>query len=131
MIKISEAVNLAFQAMLVLSQSREGDRQSVSRLAESLKASQSHLAKIMLRLCKCGLVRSKRGPKGGFHLAKSPLSTTLLEIYEAIEGPLAENVRVLDLPWGYAWTGNLSGLLSEHFSTTTLASIATENKQDS
>ncbi|MCK7470133.1 MAG: Rrf2 family transcriptional regulator [Desulfomicrobium escambiense] len=43
----------------------------------------------MQRLVKFRLIDSIRGPKGGFSLAKSAENITLLEVYEAIEGPIA------------------------------------------
>jgi Rrf2 family protein len=56
------------------------------------------LAKVMQRLAKAGLVRSRRGPKGGFSLAADPDQTTLLEVYEAAEGPLEMNHCLLGRP---------------------------------
>lgn len=50
---------------------------------------ESYLAKIFQDLAKEGLIRSHRGAKGGFSLARSPDEITLKDIIEAIEGPIA------------------------------------------
>jgi Rrf2 family protein len=46
------------------------------------------LLKVLLRLVQARLVRSRRGPGGGYTLARDPKDITLLEIVEAVEGPL-------------------------------------------
>lgn len=47
-----------------------------------------YLLKIMQELVKAGVLRSKRGPRGGFSLARSISKITMLEIIEAVEGPI-------------------------------------------
>ncbi len=85
-LKISEATSLAFHAMALLS--AEPDRRHPTReLAETLRVSETHLAKVMQRLAKQGIVESVRGPGGGFRLGMGVDEVTLLEIFETIEGP--------------------------------------------
>lgn len=61
----------------------------VGEIARQENLPESYLAKIFQDLSKKGIVRSHRGAKGGFSLAKPAQDITLLEIMEAIEGPLA------------------------------------------
>ena len=63
---------------------------SARSIARSFNVSEAHLAKILQRLVKVGLLHSVRGTKGGFTLAGSSEETTLLEVFTAIEGPLAQ-----------------------------------------
>lgn len=44
------------------------------------------LGKIMQRLVRRGLLRSRRGPGGGFSLARAAEAVTLLEVVEAVDG---------------------------------------------
>lgn len=51
-----------------------------------------YLEQILQRLRRAGLVRSKRGPGGGYVLARDAAAITVREILEAVEGPLAETL---------------------------------------
>lgn len=42
-------------------------------------------------LKKAGVVHSQRGPSGGCRLARHPADITVLEVVEALEGPLVES----------------------------------------
>ncbi len=92
-ILISDAVSLAMHSMAVIA-SREG-LSSVQDISGRLGVSEFHLAKVLQRLAKNGLVKSTRGPRGGFALARKSGSITLLDVYEAIEGPLKEKACLM------------------------------------
>ncbi|MCH8889502.1 MAG: Rrf2 family transcriptional regulator [Myxococcales bacterium] len=53
-----------------------------------------YLEQIFQRLRRAGLVRSKRGPGGGYTLARSSEQISLREIIEALEGPLSESLEM-------------------------------------
>jgi Rrf2 family protein len=48
------------------------------------------LAKVMQQLAKVGVVNSTRGPHGGFQLGRPAEEISLLQIFEAAEGPLGD-----------------------------------------
>jgi len=54
-----------------------------------IHVSEHHLSKVLQRLTKAGLVRGVRGPHGGFSLARKANQISLMEVYEAIDGPPA------------------------------------------
>ncbi len=86
-LRISEATSLAMHTMALLAKEENGGLSS-REIASSLDVSQSHLQKVLQRLGHSGLVRSERGPKGGFRLARPAEDISLLEVYESVEGPL-------------------------------------------
>lgn len=89
MLQITMEGEYAFRAVLYLA-SREKEKLSrVSEIAEAAKIPSSYLSKIMRRLCTAGVVRSYRGPRGGFRLARPPERITLREALEAVEGRIA------------------------------------------
>ncbi|MBI2438286.1 MAG: Rrf2 family transcriptional regulator [Lentisphaerae bacterium] len=63
----------------------------VSAIAGEMHIPRGFLAKILQRLARAGLVKSVRGIKGGFQLARRPRDINLLEVIEAVQGPSAMN----------------------------------------
>ena len=95
--RVSGAANLGLHAMAVLAGA--GDRVVRTReIAVGLKASASHLAKVMGALERAGLVLGTRGPSGGFRLARPAERVRLKEIYEAVEGPLLAGKCLFGVP---------------------------------
>ncbi len=85
-VRFSEAAALGMHAMALLAD-RPGRWVSLREIAEALSVSENHLAKVLQRLVRRGLLTSTRGPRGGFRLAVDGGEVTLLDVYEAIEGP--------------------------------------------
>jgi Rrf2 family protein len=93
-LRISEAASLALHTMAVLA--AEPDRIYSNRdIAGRLGVSSAHLAKVLQRLTRAGLLHSERGPGGGFKLGRPLDDVSLLEVYEAIEGPFEPRVCLL------------------------------------
>ncbi len=68
----------------------------VTEISEEYKIPRSFLAKILQKLVKAKIVRSYRGVKGGFSLARQARDISLLEVLEAIEGKICLNVCLMD-----------------------------------
>jgi Rrf2 family protein len=94
MIHMSEAASLALHSMVLLAQAGN-EKSSTKEIAHRTGVSQAHLAKVLQRLSKAGLVDAVRGPGGGYFLAKTPSEITLAQVYEAISGPLSESKCLL------------------------------------
>jgi Rrf2 family protein len=58
-------------------------------LAARQEISVKYLDQIVVGLRKAGLITTKRGVNGGFRLAKPPEEISVLEVVEAVEGPMS------------------------------------------
>lgn len=70
----------------------------IDEVSREEKIPKSFLAKIFQSLGKAGLVRSYRGAGGGFALVKKPEDITVLEVIEAIEGKIAFQRCLQEVP---------------------------------
>lgn len=129
-LNISEAASIAMHTMALLAQEPQ-KTQSAGDIADRIHVSQNHLAKVMQRLSHQGLVESKRGPGGGFTLARPPEDITLLEIFETIDGPLEVGDCPLGMPVCEAKRCILGDMaetvtqeIREHFKQTTLSELS-------
>ncbi len=68
----------------------------VNEISEEYKIPRSFLAKILQKLVKAKIVRSYRGVKGGFSLARQARDISMFDVVEAIEGKLQLNICVTD-----------------------------------
>lgn len=96
-LKISEAASLAFHAMLFVAENHDQPA-TAKKIASELDVSEAHLAKVLQRLAKAGLLQSTRGPKGGFTLGKPAGAISMLGIYESIEGPFTSGCCLFATP---------------------------------
>jgi len=122
----SVGASLALHAAALLAQSKKQLR--TAEMSRRLGVSEAHLSKILQRLFRAGLVRGKRGPGGGFELSRPADEITLREIYEAVEGPIDEDLCPFDVPictGGSCDLGdefkNAAARLVEHMSTRKLS----------
>ena len=87
--KLTSAADYAVRAMIHLACLPENEFVLRTDIAEAQRIPTSFMAKILRSLVRGGLLRSSRGVKGGFALSRTPGEIHMLEIVEAIEGPLA------------------------------------------
>ena len=86
-VHLSEAASIGLHAMVLIAQSEKLIK--VTDIARITGASKNHLSKVMQRFVKDGLIKSTRGPSGGFLLNKNAGDITLLDIYESVEGEIS------------------------------------------
>ena len=80
-LNISDAAALALHAMGFLALKKDTPV-SNGEIAENFGVSENHLSKVLQRLGKAGLVRSSRGPRGGYLLNRPAEEINLLIIWE-------------------------------------------------
>ena len=81
---ISQTIEYALRAMNYLGGLADEAANS-QRIAAAILVPQGYLSKVLRDLVCADLVRSNRGPHGGFRLARDPSAITLLEIVNAVD----------------------------------------------
>lgn len=89
-INISEAASIAIHSMALIAGTQH--QLNAGQIARQFSFSKNHLAKVLQMLVKTGYLVSTRGPSGGFRLNADPAKTTLLEIYQIIEGRVSSKM---------------------------------------
>lgn len=118
--------------LIALARRPLGDVVMVDVLAREEGVPASFLGKIFQSLQRAGLVRSARGTGGGFSLSRPPSAITVLDVMEAVEGPIAfQRCLEPESECGHRGGCALCGLFSEAqnrvkevFGRTTLAQLA-------
>jgi Rrf2 family protein len=87
--QVTRASEYAMLGLLALSRRPAGAVEMVDVLAHEEGVPPSFLGKIFQSLSRAGIVRSARGSGGGFSLVRTPAEITVLEVIEAVEGPIA------------------------------------------
>ena len=87
--KLSKKSEYALLALISLAKNYNSKLMTITQLSKLNEIPQKYLEQILVILKQSGYVRSVRGPKGGYKLAKSPNLITLAEIVRTIDGPLA------------------------------------------
>jgi Rrf2 family protein len=85
---VSRRTDYATRALLVLSL-EPGKTLKLQELAGRTAVPQSVLEQVMPAMRSAGLVRSERGPGGGYRLNKEPEEITLERVVRLFQGPLA------------------------------------------
>ena len=86
---LNQKTRYALRSLLYLAEEGKGAPVQLASIATSQRVPPKYLELIMLDLKKAGLVRSVRGPKGGYTLAREPKAISFGEVVRAMEGPIA------------------------------------------
>ena len=96
--KLSGATGYGLLAVAYIAQNKDQGLILSTDVAKKYNISWEHLQSIMQRLVRARILQSKRGPRGGFSLARPATKITMLEIIEALEG-------VFDISLGFEECG--------------------------
>ena len=91
-LRISRKIDYGLRAMIYLASVAQGSVVPFREIARQMDVPEDFLAKILKTLVDQGLVRSMRGPHGGYSLARQAGDISVLDVIEAVEGPVAINV---------------------------------------
>ncbi len=131
--QITRQADYAVRAMVYLAQLGPEERAATGQIAQEKSIPPSFLAKIVSQLSVAGLLQTSRGARGGVSLAKPADAISLLDVIEAIDGPIqlndcvANNVSCTydeDCPLKPVWC-DAQKLLVDHLSKANFAQFAT------
>ena len=87
--RVTARADYAVRAVIELAGAGSGSPRKADSLAGAQGIPLSFLENILNQLKSAGIVRSQRGPEGGWWLARPPEELTLADVIRAVEGPLA------------------------------------------
>jgi Rrf2 family protein len=130
-LRISRKIDYGLRAMIYLASISSEAVVPFREIARQMLVPEDFLAKILKTLVDEGLVKSTRGPHGGYALAKPAAGISFLEVIEAVEGPIALNVCLDEDGCGKAAACTMVGVwregqerMLEVYRAATLASLA-------
>ena len=85
---IAQKTRYALRSLLFLAEEQGAAPVQLGRIAETQRVPPKYLELIMLDLKKAGLVKSSRGPRGGYQLARPADRISFGEIVRTMEGPI-------------------------------------------
>jgi Rrf2 family protein len=134
--QISDAASIAMHSMALIASSGN-EKLNNRQIAQTLRVSQNHLAKIMQLLVKHGYLDSNRGPSGGYTLRRQPEEINLLDVYQLVEGVIDCNVchdTSMDCPFSKCIYGSLpetvNSQITNYLRNTKLSDVKIKNKQN-
>ena len=86
---LAQKTRYALRSLLFLAEAGRGTPVQLARIAETQRVPPKYLELIMLDLKKAGLVKSARGPKGGYQLSRQQELISFGEVVRSMEGPIA------------------------------------------
>lgn len=89
MLKLSTKGQYGVRAMFEIAKGYPDRPVTIKEISESQEVSVAYLEQILNKLRKAGLIKSVKGPGGGYLLSKSPDKISMSSILSELEGPVA------------------------------------------
>lgn len=94
--RISRSTGYALLAVGCIARRKEQGIILSQDISEEYNIPSEYLLKILHQLVRANVLHSKRGPRGGFTLAKAAKKITLLQVIEAVEGPMIGHLNLAE-----------------------------------
>ena len=86
--KFSISIEYAVHALIFMAGNSSKNATQIATVAKAIAVPEPYLRKIFQQLTHAGILSSKRGARGGFHLIQEPAKISLKDVVEAIDGSL-------------------------------------------
>ena len=95
--KISRSTGYALVAVGYIAKNYKDGAVLAARISKEYGIPLEYLLKILQQLVRANVLRSKRGPRGGFFLARPAEDIALLQVIEAVDGPMMSHLHLAEL----------------------------------
>jgi len=86
--KLTRAASYAIHALVFMAAQKQNKPVASHLVAQARGIPERFLLKVLKPLVSARVLQSIKGPNGGYRLAKGPHDITLLEVLEAVDGPI-------------------------------------------
>jgi Rrf2 family protein len=86
----------AIHALVYLARNERDRPIPAGTIADACNVSVYFLMKALETLGEMGIVYGYKGPGGGYSLARTPKEITLLDVVEAVDGPIRGDAKIMD-----------------------------------
>lgn len=87
--KISTRGRYGLRILIDLAKNQTEKPRMIGEICKSQSLSRKYIGRLIIPLCKAGLIVSKRGAHGGYFLKADPKDITLLQVIEIMEGSIS------------------------------------------
>jgi Rrf2 family protein len=134
--RLSPAAELSIRGTLVLAEEYGQGPVSLDNICARRALPKQYLVKLFASLTRAGLISPVRGKHGGYLLMREPGQISVLEVIEAVEGPIVLNYCMHDppqcdregCPMRGVW-GELQDTIRQKLASMTLAGCLQRNAQ--
>lgn len=136
---LSKSFGYALRGILYVAKLQEENRKiQIDEIAHNLSVPKHFLGKIMQQIVKEGLLKSTKGPYGGFSLANDTMNTPLIKLVEITDGMEQFKMCVLKLKYCngispcplHQQMEQLRGKFLSVFTETTVGDLVKDSKSD-
>ena len=124
----SRSADYAIRAFVHLAQIPDGKFAMARHIAGEERIPAHFLAKILQELARKGMLRSNKGPSGGFSLRVPAAKIKLIEIVEALDGPMSKHPPA-ESPWILDSWKDLHSRIMDSLGRNTIADLAVAVQQ--
>src|SRR3954466_13073548 len=111
--KLTRACVYALHALAYLAARGRSGPVGSHQIAEARGIPERFLLKVLKPLVSAGVLQSLKGPNGGYRLARPAAEVSLLEVIEAVEGPIRGQALLIDSPAARALDRRLEAVCDE------------------
>jgi Rrf2 family protein len=111
--RISRSTGYALLALGYIARNQDQKIILSQTISKEYEIPLEYLLKILQQMVRAGILRSKRGPRGGFSLAQTPKKISMLQIIEAVDGPMSGQYTLFEAPAKSKFTNKIESVYNK------------------